>query len=209
MAAPPICARDSHMRWAVSRTAQWSDLLGRAFPRSTIVILSPLTHWRLMQWGSLHKLQWTVAMKIAGSYPLGNAARPITGFAGGQTTCPRSEGISGSARAPRRRGGHASGHEAGLGWSAPRWHAWPAHRRPQTAQNDWGRSDPATHSADRTGKRLPPGAIGVPFNLHSPSASWAPARYCCQLTHRASHSLSGLWESSNSDSDWYRAGLGC
>jgi hypothetical protein len=56
-------------------------------------------------------------MKIAGSHPLGNAARPITGFAGRQTTCPRSEGISGSARAPRRQGGHASVMKEG--WGGP------------------------------------------------------------------------------------------
>jgi len=39
-----------------------------------------------------------------------------------------------------------------------------------------GRSDQATHSADRTGNRLSAGAIAVPFNLNSPIVSAASER---------------------------------
>ena len=62
-----------------------------------------------MQWGSRSQaVQWTVGMKIAGSHPLGNAARPITAFAGGRRLVLDRRN-TGSARAPRRQGGHASG----------------------------------------------------------------------------------------------------
>ena len=75
-------------------------------------------------------------MKIAGSYPLGNAARPITGFAGGKRLVlgPKEYLV----RPAHHAGKVVTRQVMKEGWGGPHLDDTqrPAHRRPQTAQNN-------------------------------------------------------------------------
>jgi len=126
---------------------------------------------------------------------------------------------------------------AGLGRSAPQWYALPAHRGAQTAQKDWESIRPGHAFCWPNWERCNSSTVQplLPVSILSADPLLLPT-HPFEVHYRASRSLSGLWESSNSDpdsldraahtwapqpstcagrpigrlgdSDWYRAGLG-
>jgi|SRR6516162_3115671 len=101
-------------------------------------------------------------MKIAGSQPLGNTARPIIEVRTTPTLLHdlTRDHLAGVVRGPNQI---TIPSDRGQVVCLPRNHDLRIVVRKLRKKIE-GRSDPATHSADRTGSRLSAGAIAVPMS---------------------------------------------